>query len=283
MLHRILQKFYGEPWAIDPAIHKQMGLALQAHMQGAPAPAAAVSVRGRKDFGEAMLSKLDDGIGVIALDGIIGKHLSMMELECADGYCLTLFNSALDAAAASGIDTLVLDINSPGGTVTGLPEAAARLQEITDSGIHTIAYTESLCCSAAYWLACACDEIHAAPTARIGSIGCYCAAIDDTRFWEIQGIKVEYFIGNDAPHKAEGAPGRPITDDQRTELKEIVDEWATAFAEHVAARRADIEDIGPVTTGRAWFAGHAPAGVVDSTAFHRIEDLLGFIKATAAA
>ena len=68
-------------------------------------------------------------------------------------------------------------------------------------------------CSAAYWVASQARAIYATPSARVGSIGVVQAVIDNTAALDEAGIKVEVFaVGK---YKAMGAPGTPLTDDQR--------------------------------------------------------------------
>lgn len=71
-------------------------------------------------------------------------------------------------AAHDPAEPLTLDIDSPGGDVTGV-EALARL--IAARPGHTTARVTGMAASAAYWLACGCDEIIADPSASIGSVG----------------------------------------------------------------------------------------------------------------
>lgn len=71
-------------------------------------------------------------------------------------------------AAHDPAEPLTFDIDSPGGDVTGV-EALARL--IAARPGHTIARVTGMAASAAYWLACGCDEIVADPSASIGSVG----------------------------------------------------------------------------------------------------------------
>lgn len=85
-------------------------------------------------------------------------------------------------------------------------------------------------CSAAYWVASQARAIYATPSAQVGSIGVVQAVIDNSAAIEKAGIKVEVFsVGK---YKAMGAPGTPLTDDQRelisSNLAEIAGEFHTA-------------------------------------------------------
>jgi ClpP class serine protease len=72
------------------------------------------------------------------------------------------------ALVDGGARALVLDIDSPGGMVQGAHDLAALIAGL---GIPTTAEVRGSACSAAYWLASACDRILATPDAVLGSVG----------------------------------------------------------------------------------------------------------------
>jgi ClpP class serine protease len=75
-------------------------------------------------------------------------------------------------APATPPSAVVLCLDSPGGVVSGLNETVKALQKLQrDSGIPLVAYVNEMAASAAYALACACDEIICPPSAILGSIG----------------------------------------------------------------------------------------------------------------
>lgn len=84
------------------------------------------------------------------------------------------------------IDAIILDIDSPGGTVAG----TANLGKIIrDTKKPIIAFVNELAASAAYWLASQCDEIIASDDkAEVGSIGVMITAADVQPAWEKQGV-----------------------------------------------------------------------------------------------
>lgn len=64
--------------------------------------------------------------------------------------------------------TIVLDIDSTGGDVSGVESLVALIE--SRPGV-TLAEVSGTCASAAYWIASACDKVTAVPSALIGSIG----------------------------------------------------------------------------------------------------------------
>lgn len=77
------------------------------------------------------------------------------------------FNSAL---IDESVKAILFDIDSPGGEVNGCSELADMIYNARGKK-PIIAYASGNCCSGAYWIAAACDEIVVTDTAVVGSIG----------------------------------------------------------------------------------------------------------------
>lgn len=197
---------------------------------------------------EAVYKKFRN-VAVVKVHGIIDKMLTQFEMDCYGGCDLADVDKALALAANDpSINTVVLDIHSPGGSVTGTPETAARIAEMRKrKEIH--AYTSTLCCSAAYYIASQADQISAAPSAIVGSIGVYMALLDQTRQLEMEGLKVELIKAGRL--KAMGASFKTLTDEERAILQKSVDGIHADFKAAVTTlRKVDNE-----TMQGQWFDG----------------------------
>ena len=140
-----------------------------------------------------------------------------------------MLNTAL---ADPDVGSIVLDIDSPGGQVTGVHEFATRLKEA--SHIKPVqAYVSGMCASAAYWIATATGHITANKTAKIGSIGVVYAWTDDTVAKEKQGYKDYVVVSTQSPDKYLD----PKTKDGRADLQRLADATAKIFIDDVAAYR----------------------------------------------
>jgi ClpP class serine protease len=82
--------------------------------------------------------------------------------------------------------------------------------------------------SAAYWIGVTADAIFAEPSAEIGSIGVYSAFLDESRAFEMEGLKTELF--KTGKYKGMGMPGLPLTEDQRALIQAEVDRVNKQFA-----------------------------------------------------
>jgi protease-4 len=168
-----------------------------------------------------------------------------------------MFNAAVDDAEVKAV---MLAFDSPGGAVTGVPEAAAAVARGAERK-PVIAYADGQMCSAAYYIASQASQIYAMPSAQVGSIGVYLALLDYSRAAEMQGIKVEMF--KSGKHKGMGQPGTTLTDEQRAMLQGRVDALGTEFRATVTAGR--MRDIDPgVMQGQSFSAKEGMAcGLID--------------------
>ena len=138
-----------------------------------------------------------------------------------------------EAASRPDIKAVFLDIDSPGGTVAGTPELAAAVSAL-DQKKPVYAFSSGLMASAAYWIASQARAIYATPSAQVGSIGVVQAVVDRSAAINAAGIKVEVFsVGK---YKAMGAPGTPLTDDQRELIQSNLAEIAGEFHAAVLAK-----------------------------------------------
>ena len=213
------------------------------------------------------------GVGLLRVWGVIGKHLSWLDAACG-GCDLATIDRAIDTISAHhGLRALVVDFRSPGGSVAGVMETAEKLRSLA---VPTYAYTEDMCASAAYWLASACQGgIFSPPSATVGSIGVYCAAIDRSAQLEAAGVAVRVF--RTGPYKAVNLMGRGINEAEAARLQAGVD---SVFADFLTAldtgRKLDSYDP-EALKGEAWMATHAPRGVTDAADVPTLADFLGLV------
>lgn len=174
-------------------------------------------------------------IAVIPVHGILGKHLSSMEIACGGCSLDTLQNQLKAAAASPRITRVLLDINSPGGTVTGTPETAALIRTISAEK-PVLAFTDSEACSGGYWLAGQCAGLYATESAVLGSVGVRMVLLDYTRKLEEEGVKVNAI--SSGKYKLLGAPFKTLTEEEREMLQTESDRIHVQFQNAVQSMRA---------------------------------------------
>lgn len=192
---------------------------------------------------------------------IIPIHGYILEgCDCPGSVSPSTILRAIDSALASGLSVL-LDIDSPGGAVDGVPELSAYIASAVSGG-HTIeAFTRGTCCSAAYWIAAPCSRILATRGATIGNCGCYAAFPCFAGLNEQSGITVTLFSSGEL--KAAGHPDIPLTEKQAAFLASHVQAIANMFFADVRAARPDIDEEA-LTSGAYYLAATARSlGFID--------------------
>ena len=183
---------------------------------------------------ESSLLNSEDGVGVVAIEGPILRKPDLFDRLVFGATSSEEIGEALrEAARRDDIKAVFLDIDSPGGTVAGIPELAAAVKGLNERK-PVYAFSSGQMCSAAYWVASQARAVYATPSARVGSIGVVQALIDNTVALDKAGLKVEVFsVGK---YKAMGAPGTPLTDEQRELIQSNLAEIAAEFHDAVLAR-----------------------------------------------
>lgn len=141
----------------------------------------------------------------------------------------------LDAALEDHqIEAVLLDIDSPGGEVSGCFDLCDVIRAGRD--IKPIwALADEQCCSAAYALASACTRIVAPATASIGSVGVLCAHVDQSQQLADEGLKVTLVHGGE--RKVDGNPFQQLPDQVRERMQADIDALYDRFTSLVAANR----------------------------------------------
>ena len=264
----IATAFLCEPWGIRPEAHHTLATVLHRHMSGehasdekqilahTPRPALGeyrpqgdIVVGPCDENGEPLCPQMQKvgPIAIIPVFGVLGRHLSFMSLWCGGCDFTHVEQMAQLAEADPNIETIVFYFRSPGGMVVGCEETAATIAGLTK---NTIAYSDEQCCSCAYWLAAACDQIIFSPSAIVANIGVFIAALDDSAQWATEGIKRELF--RSGPLKAAGIEGKAWTDAERKSYQARVDSTFGEFKTFVASARPGVSED---AWSGAWYHG----------------------------
>lgn len=188
-------------------------------------------------FGESPKPYVVGNVAVVPLSGPIGKGVSPMErmMGAAD---VDLVSGWLDEAAENdAVEKVMLFVNSPGGTVTGVPELANKVANFPK---RTRAFADNMAASAGVWVASQADEFVVTPSSQIGSIGVYMVVPNLEEYYASQGIKFEVIAAG--VHKAAGAEGLPLTPDQRAYLQASVESTRDQFRAAVRNKRRFVQD-----------------------------------------
>ena len=185
------------------------------------------------------LLQIENGVGIIPITGVLMKRPDIFSRVLLGATDMDEISEAIEEAGErDDVQAVLLDIDSPGGTVNGTPEIAAAVASLSKAK-YVYAFSDGQMCSAAYWIAAQADVIYATPSARIGSIGVLLPMLDETEAFKQEGLKVDLFAAG--KYKSVGVPGVALTDDQRTWLQSMIDEINGDFQKAVLARGRAID------------------------------------------
>jgi capsid assembly protease len=174
-------------------------------------------------------------VAVLPISGTISHRMGMMS-EMSGGTSTERFTQWLRAAVNDPtVKAIVLDINSPGGTVDGVPELADEIYKANQVKPVT-AVANAQAASAAYWLASQAKELVVTPSGQVGSIGVFGAHQDMSKALESEGVKVSLISAG--KYKTEGNPFEPLSEEARAALQDSVNAYYDQFTKAVARGRS---------------------------------------------
>ena len=159
-------------------------------------------------------------------------------------YCFSTLLLAQTMAGLANdpeIGTIVLDIDTPGGAVTGTTEAADAVWAARKRK-KVVALINPLCASAGYWIASQASEIVSVPSGDVGSIGVYQLHMDCSAMLADEGIKPTFIYAGE--YKVEGNMYEPLGDEAKAYMQGEVDQIYAAFLKAVArGRGVSVDDV----------------------------------------
>lgn len=184
---------------------------------------------------------------------------------------------AVEAAAGDPqVQTIALNLDTPGGEVSGAFELSASLRDLA-AGKRLIAMVDAHALSAGYLLASQADEIVVTPTGMVGSIGVVMRHVDFSRALDSDGIEVTQIFAGD--HKVDGNPYEPLPASVRADFQTEIDALYGEFVAAVVQGRGLTAEHVRGTQARTYRAADAvEAGLADRVA--TFDQLLSELQAS---
>jgi capsid assembly protease len=227
-----------EPNALMSMIHR---LAVIPDMEAEPPDADIISAAPSCNMANVpRLPKVKGSVAVIPIYGAIAQHRGGD--YWADAYTEDIVRMVAGAMNDDRVGAVVAAIDSPGGVVYGVAEAAGAIRGFRGQGKPLYAVGKGMVASAGYWLASAFDKIFMPASGEIGSIGVWCGHGDMSKMYEDAGIKVT--LVSSGKFKTEGNPFEPLPPEAEEEMQRSVDEYHTMFKADVAlGRGTSVKDV----------------------------------------
>lgn len=228
------------PWAIVPGRLQFVRAALQALAAGhglEPTPQAriyaAASATSRRPTGNGV-------IAVLPIYGVLAQRTGARG-EALGFVSLWRFTQAFRAALADdSVGGILLDIDSPGGSVYGVAELAEEIHRARERK-PIFAIANSLAAAGAYWLASAAGKFYVTLGGEVGSIGIVAAHQDVSKGLKCAGISTTLIKAG--KYKTEGSPFGPLGVAAKQHMQSRVNEYHRMFVGAVAAYRGVAESV----------------------------------------
>ncbi len=198
---------------------------------------------------------------IVSDDDMVQSQASMMsgEMASAEEIAKVIEESVRD----KHIQTIVLRIDSPGGSPTASETIRRALVTAQEKGKHVIVSMGGTAASGGYWIAAPADRIFALPGTITGSIGVAGGKFVLAELWKKLGVNWEdVHIGDNSSIISSN---EPYSEAGRARMNAIMDNIYEAFITRVAAgRKMPPEKVDAVARGRVWTGESAlKVGLVD--------------------
>ena len=230
----VLSYVASQLWAIDPSKLQELLAVLAFRAAGHTFTAEEIQARVGVGPGSRGVSS-NGSVAIVPVRGVIAHRMGAMDDSSGWTSCERIGAMLQQVMADASVSTVVLDMDSPGGTVTGCQELAADLFALRGQGKRITAMVNGMAASAAYWLASQADEIVCIPSGTTGSIGVFCAHEDVSAALEKEGVKISLISAG--KYKVAGNPTEPLSDEERAIIQARVDEAYGWFVQDVARGR----------------------------------------------
>ena len=253
------------PWAIMPDKLREIQGIYATHLRGEK-----IDIKGiEAALGEPLNNvhtdiDVIDGVAIVPIHGVIGKRLNLFS-KISGGVSTELLKRDIQVALDDeSVDSIMLDIDSPGGAVDGTQELANFIFEAREIK-PIIALANGMMASAAYWIGAAAHEIHiSSDTTMVGSIGVVAQHTDISESEKAFGVKTTEIVAG--KFKRISSEHGPLTPEGRDDIQAKLDHIYSVFVSDVAKFRGVSTDqvLADMADGQVFIGKQAiDAGLVD--------------------
>lgn len=172
-----------------------------------------------------------NNVAIVKIKGPIGTTVSPLSLTSsvkADDIIGLLEKAERDPT----VKGIILEIDSPGGTVVTSKEISEKVKSIEKP---VVAWIREVGASGAYWIASSSDSIVADPMSITGSIGVISGYLEFSEFLNNYGIKYEEIRGGE--YKGLGSPFKELNKQERAIFQDKIDLIHKHFTKTVMENR----------------------------------------------
>ena len=217
-----------------------------------------------QDTGSTYNFELLGNIGVIDVTNTLTNDDSIFTALMGDTSYNQIRRGLIEAFSNPDVHTILLNIDSGGGTPAGLDDIARLVKQVTAAGKPVYSYSGGTMASAAYYLGAAAAKVYAGEMATVGSIGVLSIHKDMSAMYNKDGIDVTVF--RSGTEKALSNPYEKLTLQAKEVIQERMDTLYNVFVSTVAEFRHVSPEVvlNNMANGREFIGRQAlDAGLID--------------------
>jgi signal peptide peptidase SppA len=224
------------PWAIIPDKLAEIQEIYRARVEGGEIDIATIEAQiGKPLDNKRKPYTVEGGTAIIPIEGVIGKKMNLF-MQISGGTSTQLIGQ--DFAKAMNdpeVHSILLAIDSPGGTVDGTQALADQIYAARGRK-PIIALADGVAASAAYWIGSSADRVYTSgDTTAVGAIGVVARHVDYSQREKSSGIKVTEITAG--KYKRIASEHEPLSVEGRASIQEQVDHIYSVFVDNVARNR----------------------------------------------
>lgn len=235
----IISKITSTPWMIEESSLRMILEILDAHLKGTISQEEIRIRLAESDRKESRHSRIHRNVGVLSLSGPIFPKANLMT-ELSGATSIEQFRSEFRAMLNDdAVESILLDIDSPGGLSDQIPEMAQEVYEANKIK-PVLAVANTMAASAAYYIGSQASRMYASPSAMVGSIGTYTVHTDYSEQDAMLGMKNTVIKAG----KFKALHEEPLTQEGHAHIQGFVDSINEGFLMDVArGRNTTREDV----------------------------------------
>ncbi len=197
-----------------------------------------------------LYDSVTDKVAIIKIDGVIGYESSLFTKYANVEEIVNQLEKAKNDPSVKGI---IIEINSPGGSVVATREVAHAVENISKPKVALIKDSGT---SGAYWIATFCDKIIADNFSLVGSIGATASYLEYSGLLKKYNITYVRIVSGEL--KDIGSPYREPSEEELEWFNKTVMEIHKEFVRVVAENRnLSIDEVNKIADGRVMLGNEA--------------------------
>ena len=192
------------------------------------------------------LSLSANQVAVLEIDGVISDSRDFVD-------------QLKDYGSRSGVKSIVIRIDSPGGGVAASQEIFEAIKKFrAETKKKVVVSMASTAASGGYYIACAADKIFANPGTITGSIGVIAQWYDYSDL--LRWAKMQSVVIKSGALKDAGSGSRPLTEEEKVYFQSLINNMYGQFVAAVAgSRNMKVEEVRKLADGRVYTGQEAKA------------------------